>query len=115
MPAVDLLAERIARRQASAVARGRGLLAAVPALSAALRERGATRVVLFGSLVSGAPLHESSDVDLCVTGLPLADAERAELELSSSTVPVHVVRWESASPELRAIVTRYGRVLHDDA
>jgi predicted nucleotidyltransferase len=59
------LAARLADRQAAA-ARALGL---APALAAICREHGATRVRLFGSLVTGI-LGETPDVDLAVDGLP---------------------------------------------
>lgn len=110
----DPLAARIAARAAAAEARANRLREAVPALARELVERGATRVVLFGSLASGAAPHMETDIDLCVEGLTLADAERAELELTGPDTPIHVVRWEAASPELRSIIETYGIVLTGD-
>lgn len=100
----DPLAARIAARTASAEARALRLKALVPELARALVERGATRVVLFGSLASGAAPHAGTDIDLCIRGMTLAETERAELELTNAAAPLHLVRWESASPELRAAI-----------
>jgi predicted nucleotidyltransferase len=104
----DPLAERIAQRMAAGRARAERLREAVPELARRLRAKGATHVVLFGSLATGAPPHEGTDIDLCVHGLSQAEVERTALELAESVGAVDLVRWEAAPPELRALVTRYG-------
>lgn len=110
----DPLALRLAARMAEAEARARGLRAAIPRLARELRRRGARRIVLFGSLASGARPHAGTDIDLCVEGLDQAEVERAELDLSSRDAPLHLVRWESAPPELKDVIERYGVTLAGD-
>jgi predicted nucleotidyltransferase len=112
--AQDLPAERIARRQLASSARAERLRQAVPAVARRLREKGATRVILFGSLASGAQPHEGTDIDLCVEGVSLIDAERASLDLAESVGAVDLVRWETAPEELRAVVERYGVLIEDE-
>ena len=103
------MVDRIARRQAAARARADALRAQVPELAQALRALGATRVRLFGSLVTGAPPHEGTDVDFCVEGLDESAAGEASLELERAVgARVDVVRWERASERLRARVERDG-------
>jgi len=108
---IDRLAERIAARRAADQRRADALLQQVPLLARHLRAMGATRVVLFGSLASDAEPHERTDVDLCVEGLTQAQVERASLELASEVGPVDLVRWETAPPQLRGIITAYGLVV----
>ena len=110
----DLLARRVAERIDAALVHAERLRGAVPLLARGLRERGATRVVLFGSLASGAPPHEGTDIDLCVEGLSQAEIERAALDLAEHVAAVDLVRWETASPELRAVVAQYGIAIGDE-
>lgn len=100
---------------AQADARARALREAVPRLARELRRRGARRITLFGSLATGAQPHAETDIDLCVEGLGQAEAERAELDLTSAQTPLHLVRWETAPPELRAIIERYGVAIEGPA
>src|SRR5436853_7244876 len=106
--APDPLAERIGKRIAAAREHAERLRKLVPELAARLRAEGATRVILFGSLASGSVVHEGTDVDLCVEGLAQVDAERLGLEFSERAVRVDIVRWETAPPELRAVIAAYG-------
>jgi predicted nucleotidyltransferase len=78
---------------------------------AKLRELGATRVILFGSLASGAQPHAESDIDLCVEGLAQGVVERFRLDASGAAGQLDIVRWESAPPELRAVIDAYGECL----
>lgn len=98
---------------ADAQRRAERLRREVPELARRLRARGATRVVLFGSLASGAAPHEETDIDLCVQGLTQAEVEQAALEFVAAVGPVDLVRWETAPPELRSVVTTYGLPLED--
>ena len=69
-----------------------------------LRRRGATRVVLFGSLATGAEPHASTDIDVMVEGLKLADCAEALLELEAMLeVPIDLVHADSASERLGRI------------
>jgi predicted nucleotidyltransferase len=103
------LVERLARRQADDRARADRLRAQVSGLARFLRYRGATRVVLFGSLATGSEPHEKTDIDLCVEGLDESAAAEALLELERlARADVDLVVWESASPRLRARIERDG-------
>jgi predicted nucleotidyltransferase len=104
----DPLAERVAMRMAASLSRAERLRREGPELARRLRAKGATHVILFGSLASGAPPHERTDIDLCVRGLSQADVERAALELAEGVGAVDLVRWETAPPELKGVVTTYG-------
>jgi predicted nucleotidyltransferase len=95
---MDLLAERIATRDRAARDRADALRVRLPSCARRLRARGATRVVLFGSLVTEAPLHASTDVDLAVWGLSERDV-------------VDLVRAESAGASLLARIARDGKEL----
>ena len=98
-------ATRLAERRATA-ARAAAL---VPMLAAACRRRGARRVRLFGSLVTGEH-GDTPDVDLAIEGLPpdqffdlLAEVTRA-----ASPIDVDLVELELASPGLRARIEADG-------
>jgi predicted nucleotidyltransferase len=81
----------------------------VPALAAELCARGAARVSLFGSLATGAPPHDRTDVDLCVEGMSDRAAALAALELEAAfNIPVRVICWEFASERLRELIRTYG-------
>jgi predicted nucleotidyltransferase len=109
---VDPLTARIARRQDADRARADRVRSLVPTLAAALRARGATRVVLFGSLAlpaEHATPHAGTDVDLAVGGLDeraAGDATFDRMELAGTKVDV--VRLESASPRLLRAIERDG-------
>jgi len=81
-----------------------GLRGSLPTLVAGLIQRGARRVVLFGSLQSG-DVDEASDVDVAVAGVDpssLPDAASwSELVMGR---PVDLVRIEDASPGLLAAI-----------
>lgn len=77
-----------------------------------VRELGATRVVLFGSLLDGT-LAESSDVDLAVEGLDRARYWEALWRCSDALGrAVDLVPLEDARPSLRERVRDEGEVLH---
>lgn len=98
------LARRFAAAEHDALARAERLRAELPRLARMLYERGAQRVVLFGSLAPGGRPHAASDLDLCVEGLD-RDAHRACADACLDAVPdaqVDLVRWEDAPPGLRA-------------
>lgn len=54
---------------------------------------------------------DTRSIDLCIEGLEQAGVERAELDLTDRAAPLHLVRWETATPELRAVIERYGRAI----
>lgn len=116
LPAVDLLAARIANRLRVQHARAERLRAQVPACARLLRARGARRVVLFGSLATGAQPHESTDVDLAVWGLSEAAARDLILDLEDLvSAEVDLVRMESAAPSLVSRVAQDGLEIDDVA
>lgn len=94
------------------MARAAEARARLPELVGVLVAFGAGRVVLFGSLLYGA-LHERSDVDIAVQGLPAAcywDAlVRAEEVMGRH---VDLVPLEDARPTLQARIAATGEVLH---
>lgn len=100
------LERRAADRRALVNTRARELRASVPELTACLRAHGASQVVLFGSLVEG-DAHEASDIDLAVTGLPVAEYWNA-LAAVAAIAPgsVDVVRTETASSALMCAIRR---------
>jgi predicted nucleotidyltransferase len=109
----DLLAQRIAARASLASARASRLRGVASEAARQLRTLGATRVILFGSLASGAHSHADSDIDLCVEGLAQGPVERFRLDASGHGDRLDIVRWETASPELRAVIETYGESLED--
>lgn len=100
-------------RQASAVARRQELAAAAraraPVLAARCRAAGASRVRLFGSLVTG-NLGATPDIDLAIEGVaPEAWlALAAELDHLAAPFEVDPVFYESAPAPLRAAVEHHG-------
>jgi predicted nucleotidyltransferase len=69
-------------------------------------------VVLFGSLVTEAPLHASTDVDLAVWGLSERDVVDVALDLEDELgASVDLVRAESAGASLLARIARDGKEL----
>lgn len=77
------------------------------------RRHGATRVWLFGSLAWG-DVHEETDVDLLVEGVP-HDLWSAATKTAEDTLeaPVDLVRADEASAELMDRVLKEGVLLHD--
>jgi predicted nucleotidyltransferase len=106
----DPLIQRIAAQQDLARARARALTAEAARIAERLRARGATRVVLFGSLATGAMPHAETDVDLCVFGLDeVAFGEMVIEIMETAAGPVDLVRGETASPRLMRALARDGR------
>lgn len=87
-------------------ARRRQALEAAEDCVTLLKEKfGATRVILFGSLVGQGIWHEQSDVDLAVEGLAPRDFFKAYgdcLDLLPSGMNLDLVPLEDAYPEMRA-------------
>jgi predicted nucleotidyltransferase len=87
-------------------ARRRQALEAAEQCIALLKEKfGATRVILFGSLVGPGVWHEQSDIDLAVEGLAPQDFFKAYgdcLDLLPSGMNLDLVPLENAYPEMRA-------------
>ncbi len=102
-----------ATRRADAEARARDAVARLPhAVRALVEEFAATRVVLFGSLRRGR-LHERSDVDLAVEGIPVERYFAAVARVSEILGRnVDLVPTETASPEILTRIGADGEVLH---
>lgn len=94
-------------------ARARRIDDRLPAIVRALVEEfSVTRVVLFGSLLSG-ELHERSDLDLAVAGLPPDQYWRALDTVSQKAgIAVDLIRLEEATGPLAERISREGRVLY---
>jgi predicted nucleotidyltransferase len=108
-PASDPLVARIAHEQDQARARAAVLRGRVAEIAAWLYQRGALRVILFGSLATGSEPHRSTDIDLCVEGLAETDRGEAALTFGASfDCGVDVVDWESASARLKRRVLADG-------
>ena len=109
----EALARRLAASQADDERAAAAARASLPGLVDLLvREFGATRVVLYGSLVTGL-FRADSDIDLAVTGVP---AERFMTalgrvrELAGRRVDLVDLDWAEAS--LQQVIARRGEVLH---
>ncbi|MEM9149645.1 MAG: nucleotidyltransferase domain-containing protein [Cyanobacteria bacterium P01_F01_bin.3] len=77
---------------------------------------GATKVVLFGSMLSVNDIHMRSDIDLAVWDLPSKGYIEALTKLmwASDEFGVDLVRIEEAPPSLVAYIAEDGLVLGDD-
>ncbi len=106
--AVRALRERLGHRppedlRAEAAAKG-----IAPDLAKALRRAGATRVVLFGSLIDGS-FRQHSDIDLAVGGLTEPVLARLERELTLlAGRSVELANLEFMPAPLRASIERFG-------
>ncbi len=83
-------------------------------MSDLLKERfGASRVVVFGSLVRKELFHRRSDVDLAVWDLDENIYYRAvgQLLYLDSEISMDLVRIEEASDSLRSRIEKEGKVL----
>jgi predicted nucleotidyltransferase len=74
---------------------------------------GATKVVLFGSMLSLNNVHMGSDIDLAVWGLPYSDyfAALSKLLNCAKAFDVDLVRIEEAAPSLKAHILSEGLAL----
>jgi len=99
-------AEANARRAEAARAR-------LPELVRVLVEDfGATGVALIGSLTRN-ELTRHSDIDLVAAGIPPALFFKAGAALDrAADTHVDLVPWETATPDMRAVVASEGQVLH---
>ena len=71
------------------------------------------RIVVFGSFARG-EVHERSDLDLAVEGLPAKDYYRAVAACLSASVPVDLIRIEDAPDALRSRIEKEGKILLED-
>lgn len=79
-----------------------------------LRQRGAKRVWLFGSLAGSGTFWEHSDIDLAVEGLPPQESFwqlYAEIMKMAGPFSVDLVLLEEASPDLRKAILTEGKEL----
>lgn len=105
------LRRREARQRARIDARTERLRGRLPAAAALLRERGAVRVIAFGSLVAG-DSWAHSDVDLAVSGLAPDRYFRALADLVALfECHVDLVCLEDAGASLVGRVEEEGRPL----
>ena len=74
------------------------------------KKYGASRVVLFGSLVRKHYLHERSDIDLLVKGIKKSDLLHAGFEASNIAKPfdVDIIPFEIADPNIVKIANEEG-------
>lgn len=106
---MDAFAARVAERIARANERASRLRAAVPGLAVELARRGATRVVLVGSLARADVYNEDTDVDLVVWGLSLGEAYEAGVDFGKALdARVEVIPADWIGPRLRAAVGSEG-------
>jgi predicted nucleotidyltransferase len=107
--AVRRLRERLNHRSAEDLAAETSANALLPILSRALKEAGAKRVVLFGSLANGL-FRQGSDIDLAVAGLTEQALARFEHEFTLiAHRPVELANLDSMPQLLRDSVDRFGR------
>jgi uncharacterized protein len=98
---MDCLVERIAAMQRRAQQRAADVRSRLALATSVLRQKGARRIWLFGSMSRGGYPHSNSDVDLAVEGLPAEDLMRTLLELEDTLgAPVDLIRLEEASDSL---------------
>jgi len=91
------------------------LRALLPDAAERLRSRGARRVIVFGSLATGAEPHETTDVDLAVEGLDESAIGEATFELEAMFgAKVDLVAIERASSRVAAWISRDGREVGRD-
>ncbi|MGH7294363.1 MAG: nucleotidyltransferase family protein [Polyangiaceae bacterium] len=100
--------ERLERRPSEDLRAEAAAKAIAPDLAKSLRRAGATRIVLFGSLVDGS-FRRDSDIDLAVAGLPEPVLARFERELTQlAGRPVELANFELMAAPLRASIERFG-------
>jgi len=79
-----------------------------------VREFGASRVYLFGSLAQEGQFHERSDVDLAVEGLAPERFFKAWAAAGAcSDVPIELVDLDEVGEPMRALILQYGELLCD--
>src|SRR5690349_7971460 len=109
--AVRHLRERLGRRSKDDLAAEASARSMLPGLTAALREAGAKRIVLFGSLTNGL-FRANSDIDLGVVGIPERVLAKLERELSvRAHRRVELANLESLAPALSERIEQSGQEL----
>ena len=128
MPAYPLSAEKLAAYRRGLRRRlGKPLTAEERAmLNAAMREarqmakrlvkqHGAKRVILFGSVARQRRLRRDSDIDLAVEGMPAENFYQIVGDLwTKQGRQVDLVRWETLRESFRQVVEREGKLLAYD-
>lgn len=105
--------EREAVRKAACEHRRERAWVAARAVAAKLKaEHGASRVVVFGSLVGGT-FHENSDIDMVVVSVPPAQFFRAwaDVERVADGFEIDLVPLEDARPWVAAVLEAEGVTL----
>ena len=110
---MDRLTDRIAEMDRAAQVRAKRVRSLLASVARLLRQKGARRIWLFGSMASGGHPHGDSDVDLVVEGLPAVGLIRTMLEVEQVLgVEVDLTRLEESCGSLRARIAREGEELH---
>jgi len=79
-----------------------------------VREFGASRVYLFGSLAREGRFHERSDVDLAVEGIAPERFFKAWAAADAhSGVPIELVDMDEVGEAMRTLILEYGELLCD--
>lgn len=106
--AVSRLRERLSHRSSEDLAAEASTKALLPEIARALRNAGAKRVVLFGSLASGL-FRRGSDIDIAVAGLPERALATFEHEFTIlARRPVELANLEAMPESLRESIDRFG-------
>lgn len=102
---------RIQEEQAAHEERAVALRQLAQSLAGALKDLGAQRVMLVGSLADkDAVLHAGTDLDLCVWGLPKEQLDDLTFKLLEDTgEKVDLIRGEDLSPSFRRLFEQYGK------
>lgn len=107
---------RFEQKRATLEARRRSIITAARACATHLKhERGAVEVVLFGSVARDGPFHETSDMDIAVSGVSESDYFKIMRELheiarrvTGEHVDIDLVSMESAPDRLKAAIATWG-------
>ena len=99
----------VARQQRMRERRERAWAVARRAAALLKAEYGATRVVVFGSLINPFRFHAHSDIDLAVWGINERYLDAVDrLQRLGTDIAIDVVEFEHARPGLQAIIERDG-------
>jgi predicted nucleotidyltransferase len=73
------------------------------------------RIIVWGSMLHPSRFTEMSDLDICVEGIDdIEEWSRLEREvLEMTTLPLHLVRWESLQPLYRRRIMERGEVVYE--
>ena len=80
-----------------------------------VKQHGAKRVILFGSVARQRRLRRDSDIDLAVEGMPAENFYQIVGDLwTKQGRQVDLVRWETLRESFRQVVEREGKLLAYD-